>query len=97
MRRNRLGKERFGREAATTSSPGLFPFKMGGAGKGTGIGWSRVWRKYSWECCFCNPLPFPFSKGKAQQTRLELRSLAENGMLLTAGEATRIGALQLKL
>ena len=45
--------------------------------------------------CFFPPIPF--SKGKAQQTRLELRSLAENGMLLTAGEATRIGALQLKL
>ena len=25
-----------------TSSPGLFPYKMGGAGKGPGIGWSRV-------------------------------------------------------
>ena len=59
MRRNRLGKEKFARGAATTSSPGLFPFKMGGAGKDPGIGWSRVWRKYSWECCFCNPLFFP--------------------------------------
>ena len=49
---------------------------------------------------FCNPLffpPIPFSKGKAQQTRLELRSRAENGMLLTAAEAARIGALQPKL
>ena len=26
----------------TTSYPGLFPQKMGGAGKGPGIGWSRV-------------------------------------------------------
>ena len=26
----------------TSSSPGLFPQKMGGAGKGPGIGWSRV-------------------------------------------------------
>ena len=25
-----------------TSSPGLFPLKMGGAAKGPGIGWSRV-------------------------------------------------------
>ena len=32
-----------------TSSPGLFPQKMGGAGKGPGIGWSRVQPKYSWE------------------------------------------------
>lgn len=45
--------------------------------------------------CFFPPIPF--FKGKAQQTRLELRSRAENGMLLTAGEATRIGALQPKL
>ena len=30
-----------------TSSPGLFPQKMGGAGKGPGIGWSRVQPKYS--------------------------------------------------
>ena len=32
-----------------TSSPGLFPHdqKMGGAGKGPGIGWSRVQPKYS--------------------------------------------------
>ena len=30
-----------------TSSPGLFPQKMGGAGKGLGIGWSRVQPKYS--------------------------------------------------
>ena len=101
MRRNRLGKERFGRGAATTtSSPGLFPFKMAGAGKGTGIGWSLVWRKYSWQCGFCNALffpPIPFSKGKAQQTRLELRSRAENGMLFTAGDAARIGALQSRL
>ena len=34
-----------------TSSPGLFPHdqKMGGAGKGPGIGWSRVQPKYSRE------------------------------------------------
>ena len=25
----------------TTSFPGLFPFKLGGAGKDPGIGWSR--------------------------------------------------------
>ena len=31
----------------STSSPGLFPQKMGGAGKGPGIGWSRVQPKYS--------------------------------------------------
>ena len=100
MRCNRLGKEMFGRGAATTSSTGLFPLKMGGAAKGPDIGWSLVWRKYSWECCFCNALffpPIPFSKGQAQQTRLELRSRAENGMLLTAGDAARIGALQPKL
>ena len=30
-----------------TSSPGLFPQKMGGAGKGPGIGWSRAKPKYS--------------------------------------------------
>ena len=29
-------------ESRPTSSPGLFPQKMGGAGKGPGIGWSRV-------------------------------------------------------
>ena len=45
--------------------------------------------------CFFPPIPF--SKGKAQQTRLKRRSRAENGMLLTAGEAARIGALQPKL
>ena len=28
--------------AITTSSLGLFPIKMSGAGKGPGIGWSRV-------------------------------------------------------
>ena len=32
-----------------TSSPGLIPQKMGGAGKGPGIGWSRVQSKYSCE------------------------------------------------
>ena len=32
-----------------TSSPGLFPQKMGGSGKGPGIDWSRVHPKYSWE------------------------------------------------
>ena len=42
--------------------------------------------------CFFPPIPFSI-KGKAQQTRLELRSRAENGMLLTAGDAARIGAL----
>ena len=30
-----------------TSSPGLFPLKMGGAAKGPGIGWSRAQPKYS--------------------------------------------------
>ena len=91
MRRNRLGKERFARGAATTSSPGLFPFKMAGHVSGANIPGNVV---FATRCFFP---PIPFSKGKAQQTRLELRSLAENGMLLTAGEATRIGALQPKL
>ena len=100
MRRNRLGKERFGREAATTSSPGLFPFKMGGAGKGTASAGHVSGANIPGNVVFatrCFFPPIPFSKGKAQQTRLERRSRAENGMLLTAGEAARIGALQPKL
>ena len=35
------------KHASPASSPGLFPQKMGGAGKGPGIGWSRVQPKYS--------------------------------------------------
>ena len=34
-------------ELKPTSSPGLFPQKMDGAGKGPGIGWSRAKPKYS--------------------------------------------------
>ena len=34
---------------STTSSPGLFPYKVGGAGKGPGIGWSRFFIKYSYD------------------------------------------------
>ena len=46
------------------SSPGLFPQKMGGAGKGSGIGWSRVQPKYSCEANLYQPRPQGFSLKK---------------------------------
>ena len=58
MRRNRLGKERFARGAATTSSPGLFPFKMAGHVSGANIPGNVV---FATRCFFP---PIPFSKGK---------------------------------
>ena len=64
----------------TTSSPGLFPQKMGGAVKGPGVGWSLVQPKYSCEANLYQPRPQGFSlkkwvghplfEGKALGTRL---------------------------
>ena len=47
----------------TTSSPGLFPWKMGGAGIGPGIGWSRVQPKYSEKLIYMQPACFALTEG----------------------------------
>ena len=71
MRPNRLGKERFERGAAATSSPGLFHLKWeerekaqtsAGHVSGANMPGNVVFATR----CFFPPLPF--SKGKAQQT-----------------------------
>ena len=50
-KKRKINQQNFDGEAnwfgCSTSSPGLFSQKMSGAGKGPGIGWSRVQPKYS--------------------------------------------------
>ena len=43
--------------------PNLVPWKMGGAGKGPGIGWSRVQPKYSEKLIYMQPAGFALTEG----------------------------------
>ena len=45
------------------SYPNLVPWKMGGAGKGPGIGWSRVQPKYSEKLIYMQPAGFALTEG----------------------------------